>query len=349
MIRKTCFSSITELLVTIKEFPRIGVASGKFVHTSRNESIPVYMIHLKKLNEILNIIPDCSPLGSANLERNLSEHWNSNSQSIGFHEGQFNLPTIWQILEEDTGATERTNSPESSLCLKNCAYNLEWFEIDFNSSVKMVLEMSNQMYEMYGDRYLSFFLPCMVRLSDLFVTRDQYKWLKQIVYRLHETILPEDSNCHQYIVYLMCKTNAVLVASPSEVNHLVQTVLPLYLKSKSHGILTASLRGVLVLFESCFLTNSTIGGLSDELHQLRKLILVQAERYLSLGDDAAANEEEFEEYAKTLWTTIFYTLESTNKFVPDCPLMGKILLAVNRILKRSVNLELCCTVINVRG
>lgn len=295
---------------------------------------------------MLSIIPGCSPLETSNLERDLSDPWNCNSQSAGFHEGQFNLPTIWQILEEDTSTDEKTNSSASNLYLKNCAYDLEWFEIDYNSSVKMVLEMSTQLYDIYGEAYLSFFLPCMVQMVDLFVTRDQYKWLKQIVYRLHETVLAEDSNAHQHIVYLMCKTNAVLVASPSEVSHLTQTVLPSYLKSKSHGILAASLRGILVLFESCFLTNSTIGGLSEELNQLRKLVLSYADKYLSAGE-AVEGDEEYQDYAKTLWATIFYTLETTNKFIDDKPLMGKVILALNRILRRSPNVQLQCTVINV--
>lgn len=333
--------------MTIKEFPRIGLAKHDFVHTTRNDPIPIYMIHLKKLNEVLNAIPGCSPFASPNLERDATNPWNSQSQCHGFMEGQFNLPTIWDGLEDEEKQRESSPSGVRSLCLKNCAYNLEWFEIDYNSSVKMVLEMSMQTYEVYGETYLSFFLPCMVRLTDLFVTREQYKWLREIVYKLHEAVPHDDSNSHQYIVYLMCKTNAVLVPSTSDVNNLTQQVLPGYLKSKSPTILTASLKGILVLFESCVLHNSSIGGLNDEIQQLRKLILGYADRCLAT-EEAQLEGDLFEQHVKVLWATIFYTLEKTVKFVPECPLLNRIVVYLNKVLRGTNNLELFCCVVNVR-
>lgn len=305
------------------------------------------MIHLKKLNEVLNAIPGCSPFASPNLERDATNPWNSQSQCHGFMEGQFNLPTIWDGLEDEEKQRESSPSGVRSLCLKNCAYNLEWFEIDYNSSVKMVLEMSMQTYEVYGETYLSFFLPCMVRLTDLFVTREQYKWLREIVYKLHEAVPHDDSNSHQYIVYLMCKTNAVLVPSTSDVNNLTQQVLPGYLKSKSPTILTASLKGILVLFESCVLHNSSIGGLNDEIQQLRRLILGYADRCLAT-EEAQLEGDLFEQHVKVLWATIFYTLEKTVKFVPECPLMNRIVVYLNKVLRGTNNLELFCCVVNVR-
>lgn len=359
MIRKTCFSSITELLVNIKEFPRIGLASRTFAHTTRNDSIPIYMIHLKKLNELLNCIPGCNPFEAANLERDSTNDLNCHSLTDGFQEGQFNLQTIWEALESEE-EEHRNNSPgsEKIMCLRNSIYNLEYFEIDFNSSVKMVLEMSMQMYEVYGETYISFFLPCMVRLTDLFVTRDQFKWLKEIVYKLYETVPHEDSNSHQYIVYLMCKTNAVLVPSTSDVNYLAQTVLNGYLKSKSQGILIAALKGLLVLFESCVLHNSSIGGLNDEIQQLRKVILVYVQRTMKVdgspggsgGVGGGKGEEEgdlYEEHAKLLWTLIFYCLEKTVKFVPECQLMAKLVLYLNKALRQTNNLELYGSLVNV--
>lgn len=344
MIRRTCFSSITELLVSIKEFPRIGFATKTFVHTSRNESIPInYMIHLKKLHEVLSLIPGCDPLAAPNLERDVSNSANSGSQTSGFSEGQFNLPTLWQVVEEKSAAL----SEGRNLCLRNCAYNLEWFEVDYSSAVKMVLEMSMQTYELHGERYLSFFLPCMARLTDLFVTRDQYKWLRDLVYRLHETVPHEDSNCHQYIVYLMCKTNAVLVASTSDVNHLAQTVLPGYLKSKSQCILTATLKGLLVLFESCVLNNSSIGGLNDEIQQLRRVVMGYADRCLSDTVHHCVVGEEYEEHWRVLWATIFYTLEKTVKLIPDCSLLAKVVQHLNTMLRSTTNLQLFCEIVSV--
>lgn len=358
VIRKTCFSSITELLVTIKEFPRIGLAAYNFIHTTRNDPIPVYMIHLKKLSEVLNTIPGCNPFEAPNLERDSSVPWNCSTQTRGFLEGQFNLPTIWHVLEEEKAAADSTSGGSSpgtdrNLCLRNCAYNLEWFEIDYNSSVKMVLEISMQIWETHGERYLSFLLPCLVRLTDLFVTRDQYKWLRDIVYSLHETVPHEDANCHQYIVYLMCKTNAVLVGSTSEVSHLAQTVIPGYLKSKSQAILIATLKGLLVLFESCVLNNSSIGGLNDEIQQLRKVIVGYADKCLGVEQGAKAvmprgdDVGEYEDHQRVLWATVFYALEKTVKLIPDCPFMARVIVYLNRTLRETSNLQLFCGLVNV--
>lgn len=348
MIRRTCFCSITELLVTIKECPRIGFATHTFGHTARHEPIPIsYMVHLKKLHEVMHLIPGCSPFEAPNLERDASSSSagiNCSSQTFGFVEGQFNLPTLWQALEVEEEKVA-ADGGASNQCLRNCAYNLEWFEVDYTSSVKMVLEISTQTCEVHGERYLSFLLPCMVRLTDLFVTRDQFKWLRDLVYRLHETVPHEDANCHQYLVYLMCKTNAVLVAPTSDVTHLAQTVVPGYLKSRSPGILTATLKGLLVLFESCVLHNSSIGGMNEELQQLRKVVMVYAER--SLAEQSATVGLEYEEHSRVLWATVFYTLETTVKLVPDCPFMAKVVQHLNRVLRGTTNLPLFCTILNV--
>lgn len=363
MIRKTCLASITELLVAIKEFPRIGLASHTYVHTTRNEAIPIYMIHLKKLSEVLSCLPGCNPLAAPNLERDTSVAWNCSSQTRGFMEGQFNLPTLWQMVVEEEGEKEKLNSSDpaaaatssnspgdrNNLCLRNCTYNLEWFEIDYNSSVKMVLEISMQIYEVHGERYLSFLLPCLVRLTDLFVTRDQHKWLRDIAYRLHEAVPHEDANCHQYIVYLMCKTNAVLVPSPSEVHQLTQTVLAGYLKSKSPAILVATLKGLLVLFESCVLHNSSIGGLNEEIQQLRRVIMGYADRCLLGGGELVGGGGEYEEHSQVLWATIFYTLEKTVKLIPDCPFLARTVNCLGRTLRDMTSLRVFCGVVNVSG
>lgn len=348
MIRRTCLCSITELLVTIKGFPVIGSPNRSFSHTTRNDPIPIYMIHLKKLSEILNLLPGSSPLDSPNLEKGTWSDENCSSHSVGFSEGQFSLTTIWQGLEEE--ASEAAPK-QPGIYERNCSYNLEWFEIDYNSSVKMVLEMSTQMYELHGERYLAFYLPCMVRLTELFVSRDQYKWLREIVFKLHQTIPAEDANCHQYLVYLMCKTSAVLVPGPTEINYLSQTVLVGYLKSRSHNILTATLKGLLVLFESCVLHNSTIGKLNEEILQLRKLVLGYADSYFAVEKEVAphAKEGKFEEHDRVLWALIFYTLEKTLKLTPDCLFVSRMLDQLGKTMRTINNIEIFSVIVNVSG
>lgn len=74
--------------------------------------------------------------------------------------------------------------------------------------------------------------------------------------------------------------------STSELNQLC-TLINGYLKSNHLFVRTAALRGLLCLLESAAKTNTTIGGLSEEILMLRTLIIgyirshgIVEERYL---------------------------------------------------------------------
>lgn len=76
----------------------------------------------------------------------------------------------------------------------------------------------------------------------------------------------------KHIVYCLCKSYSILVPSTSELNQLC-AVINGYLKSNHLFVRTAALRGLLCLLESAAKTNTTIGGLSEEILMLRTLII----------------------------------------------------------------------------
>lgn len=76
----------------------------------------------------------------------------------------------------------------------------------------------------------------------------------------------------QYIIFLLCKSHAVLVPSLNELQHLC-TLIPIYLKSNYLFVRIATLNGLLCLLECCVKTNTTIGGLSEELILVRNVIV----------------------------------------------------------------------------
>lgn len=79
------------------------------------------------------------------------------------------------------------------------------------------------------------------------------------------------SSLFQDIIHCLCKSYAILIPSLHDINHLC-TILGNYLKSSHLFIRVATLRGLLVLLESCIKSNTTIGGLSEEILLLRTFI-----------------------------------------------------------------------------
>lgn len=83
----------------------------------------------------------------------------------------------------------------------------------------------------------------------------------------------------QHIIYLLCRTQALLIPSYGELQHLAALIGNVYLKSSHCFIRIAALEGLLCLLECCSRTNTAIGKLSDELTLLRDLIVGYINRH----------------------------------------------------------------------
>lgn len=87
----------------------------------------------------------------------------------------------------------------------------------------------------------------------------------------------------QYIVYCLCKSYAVLIPSLHDLNQLCLLITN-YLKSSHLFVRVAALNGLLVLFESCIKTNTTIGSLSEEVLHLRAVIISYISKNIGIAD-----------------------------------------------------------------
>lgn len=83
----------------------------------------------------------------------------------------------------------------------------------------------------------------------------------------------------QHIIYLLCRTQALLMPSYAELQHLAALIGNVYLKSSHCFIRIAALQGLLCLLECCSRTNTAMGKLSDELSLLRDLIVGYINRH----------------------------------------------------------------------
>lgn len=75
----------------------------------------------------------------------------------------------------------------------------------------------------------------------------------------------------QHIAYCLCRSYAILIPSLADLSHLCP-MLRDYLKSAHLFVRVATLKGLLLLFESCIKSNTTIGSLSEEIVMLRTFI-----------------------------------------------------------------------------
>lgn len=144
-------------------------------------------------------------------------------------------------------------------------------------------------------------LPHVVKFAELCENRDQFHWIKDTMVKLHETVSMENAIAHQVIfynkkkteklliqnkltlffqsiIYCLCKSYAILIPSLHDINFIC-TSLGNYLKSPHLYIQVAALRGLLLLFESCIKSNTTIGGLGEEILLLRTFIINYITRY----------------------------------------------------------------------
>lgn len=156
---------------------------------------------------------------------------------------------------------------------------------------------------------------------------------------------------------------ALLVPTMAELTHLC-TIIPTYLKSTQLYIRDATLNGLICLLECLVTSNTTMGGLSEELQLLRNIIVnyivkhgIIDERYFSFLVDAGFVNNHFLNYfsattfsdthTKLVWTLNFYVIENTSRFVSDCDLPSNSIISANNILKRTTNLEIYLCILNV--
>ncbi|XP_017490988.1 PREDICTED: uncharacterized protein LOC108379176, partial [Rhagoletis zephyria] len=269
---------------------------------------------LKKLHKVQLLVSEANVFYHPNLERQLRTNYGANSNSnaaarvrdsvIGtgqFSLNQYDLNFVWQQMEAYANNTTNNNASDAEMpgsdvssaaerkakdstggaarssediATKNYHYFTAQSGVDFKSSTQLIFDVLMQIIE--HNHILV--LPNLVKFTEICESRDQIKWIKEKALKLQETIPMDDTISHQHLIYLLCKTQAMLIPTLGELQQLCQ-LIGNYLKSSHIFIRNATLAGLLCLLECCSKTNTTIGKLSEELALLRELIVGYINRH----------------------------------------------------------------------
>ncbi|KAH8280928.1 hypothetical protein KR054_005122 [Drosophila jambulina] len=354
-IKQVCLQAILELLMTYKTFPIVGQANGQFHHTTRWQRITCDSISLKKLHKVQLLVDACSVFYQPNLERQLAH-----DNVIGtrtFAANQYDLNFSWAQMEAHAGASMGTatgtgeeatstadikqscESDVPDMAMRNYRHFTQLSGIDFRSSTQLVFDVLQQMIELNH----TLVLPNLVKFCEICECRDHIKWIKERCLKLQEQVAMDDTISHQHIIYLLCRSQALLIPSLGEVQSLCSLIGNVYLKSTHGFIRIATLQGLLCLLECCSKTNTTMGRMSEELTLLRALIVGYINRHGIIDESPLKFSVE---HTKLVWTLNYSLIEWTSKFVPQCHLLSNAFIAASNLLKTTADEELYLCVLH---
>ncbi|KAL5284302.1 HTT family protein [Megaselia abdita] len=339
IIKSTCLQIILELLLMYKTFPVVGNKLSRFKHSTRCQHLKFDTVGLKKLHQAQLLVCSSNVFNQPNLERDLSSRQNDNF--IGTHNfwpNQYDLYYIWHQMEQSSqfqqnsvdgdGNGESTNSSRrkdssNGVIETNFQYYSERSGIDFKSSTQVVFDVLSELLQTNP----SLSLPVLVNFVEICECREHIEWIKDTIQRIQTTIPVDDTISHQYIIYLLCKTQAILIPTLSEVKQLCSQIT-FYLKSSHIFIRNATLCGLLSLLECCTKTNTTIGKLSEELTALRDVSTAYINFHISDSSIKCSSI-----HTRLVWTLNFCLIEWTSRFVPDCKLTSASIPTARDILR----------------
>ncbi|KAH8241161.1 hypothetical protein KR032_000598, partial [Drosophila birchii] len=350
-IKQVCLQAILELLMTYKTFPIVGQANGQFHHTTRWQRITCDSISLKKLHKVQLLVDACSVFYQPNLERQLAH-----DNVIGtrtFAANQYDLNFSWAQMEAHAGAGMGTSEEATAtadikqscesdvpdMAMRNYRHFTQLSGIDFRSSTQLVFDVLQQMIEMNH----ILVLPNLVKFCEICESRDHIKWIKERCLKLQEQVAMDDTISHQHIIYLLCRSQALLIPSLGELQALCSLIGNVYLKSTHGFIRIATLQGLLCLLECCSKTNTTMGRMSEELTLLRALIVGYINRHGIIDESPLQFSVE---HTKLVWTLNYSLIEWTSKFVPQCHLLSNAVIAASNLLKTTADEELYLCVLH---
>ncbi|KAH8332800.1 hypothetical protein KR074_011076 [Drosophila pseudoananassae] len=349
-IKQVCLQAILELLMTYKTFPIVGQSGGQFHHTTRWHRITCDSISLKKLHKVQLLVDACNVFYHPNLERQLAH-----DNVIGtrtFAANQYDLNFSWAQMEVhaggglgDGGASVTADIKQSGdadvpdMAMRNYRHFTQLSGIDFRSSTQLVFDVLQQMIELNH----ILVLPNLVKFCEICESRDHIKWIRERCLKLQEQVAMDDTISHQHIIYLLCRSQALLIPSLSELQTLCSLIGNIYLKSSHSFIRIATLQGLLCLLESCSKTNTTMGRLSEELALLRALIVGYINRHGIIDESPLPFSAE---HTKLVWTLNYSLIEWTSKFEPQCHLLSNTIIAASNFLKATSNEELYLCVLH---
>jgi huntingtin len=333
-VKQLCFQMNIDLILSCFRHQNYDSNYCNFSHLPRSERwAKMDMIGVKKLHHIQEILSSkLNVFYQSNLERIDIEAGSNAVSTKSFGMNQFSLSYTWHLTNEVT---------KKDHVIRNMTYvHTEKLEVDFKSALQLVYDLMTQII----DENPVLVLPQLAKLVDVLDNMEQFKWINKKMLSLYEFICTEDTISHQYIVYLLCRSSAVLVPTLSDLQQIVP-MLNKYLGCNHMFVRNATLEGLLCLFESLVKANTLIGGSSDELKLLRTTIANYVNKngivYESTSTSSTAQHD------KLVWTLNFYVLECTLKFGDCNELLIDTIISANNILKRSNDADLFFLIVNV--
>ena len=262
-VKQLCLQTNVELLVSCFRYPVVRNACEKmFFHYPRCDKIKMESIGLKKLHHIQDTLDsNLNIFYQPNLEQ--IKYGNNLVSCSTFDMNQFALNYTWHMIE-----SREEVASAGSVFSRNIEFYREKLGVDFKSAIQLIYDVITQMI----DENPVLVLPQMVKIIEILDDIEQFKWINKKMLSLYESIASEDTISHQFIIYLLCRSSAVLVPSLSEVQQLI-VIVNKYLGCNQIFVRNACIQGLLCLFESLCKNNTTMGGMSDEMKVLRNCIV----------------------------------------------------------------------------
>ncbi|RUS73694.1 hypothetical protein EGW08_018541 [Elysia chlorotica] len=173
-----------------------------------------------------------------------------------------------------------------------------WLHIDNNPKPPLML--------------INSFLKSMLCLSDLFMEREQFEFMQDILLDLIKAHPTEDELSAQYIVAALCKATAVIGAEALVTERVVKLVESC-LKSTHLPTKISALHGSLYLLE---------GGVSDLNTTLLPFLTDFLSKHLTIVSQACFISQQF---VIIMWATAFYIIENFNTEIKETDFTSKIM------------------------
>ncbi|CAG9807296.1 unnamed protein product [Chironomus riparius] len=334
-IKQLCLQTNIDLLLTCYRYTSNDkIGSSNFGHINRHPEnwSKIDVIGVKKLHHIQELLSsNLNVFYQPNLERVGGD--NNVIMTDSYDMNQFSLNYTWNMTNE-------VPLKKTSYLIKNLTYiHAEKFGIDYKSALHLVYDIMTQMID---ENYV-LILPQLAKLIDVLDNNDQFRWINKKMLAMHESVCALDTISHQYIVYLLCRSSAVLVPSLSEIQQLI-AIINKYLACNHMFVRNATLHGLLCLFEVLNKTNTTIGGINDEIKLLRTAIVNYTNKNGIIYECSATSSTP--RHDKLVWSLNFYVIENTLKFGDCNELLIDTIISANNVLKRSNDIDLYFTIIN---
>ncbi|KAF5303786.1 hypothetical protein FQR65_LT08121 [Abscondita terminalis] len=315
MIHVTSLSiqAITTLLLQTLAVPVIGdMNKSKCLHVSRDLPIDADKKCVQKLKHIHNKLQ--SKFKESTKRKyglmNVFDKPNLERLSSSYTFGQL---SVEYMLISSKIAENNDQERIVTQIYKKQQQTLNESGLDLNSCLQFLIDLYSQWIKAQNTplRLLHEVVKSILVISDLFTDRFQFAWMLDVSLDLLKTHTIEDEIIQHYLIISICKSAAVLTPD-METYEIIKKLVLQNLKSGFLPSKIASLHGLLYVLQGCFLGNTHIGALSEEMQLIVPVVTEYVETYVNSGSGTL-------EHNLLVWAIGFYLIENIDQscFAPS--------------------------------